>query len=684
MKRKARRAAGKRAPGLPQRPGTDVQAAACLQDGNRLAQQGRFAEAASHYQRAIAARPAFAHALANLGNAMIMLGEPAEAIDAWRRAVAADPAYALPHSNLGIALSQQGRLDEAIAHLRRAVEIKPDFLEALDNLARTLLAAGHASQAMQAACRAIAIGPTGETKKVFVDCLRHAAFPADEPDLQRIVLQAVTERWARPDRLIGPAAALAKRSPALAPCVEAVAKAWPARLASGALWSPAQRSAACRDPLLRALLETAPVCDLDLEHFLTTARSVLLAQAQAATIDDSEVAFGCALARQCFINEYVFALSDGEIEQAERLKHSLVTALASGGTVPPLWLAAVGAYAPLHSLPQSAALIARAWPPAVRTLLLQQVQEPLEELADRTAIPALTAIENTVSLAVREQYEENPYPRWIEMPPSRRFDRFDSYLRGALPWADIRPDSESCDILVAGCGTGQQSIEVALRSKDARVLAIDLSLASLAYARRKTRALGLANVDYAQADILQAPSIGRVFDVIEAGGVLHHLDDPMAGWRALLALLRPGGFMYLGLYSEAGRQAVVAVREFIAARGYQRSAGDIRRFRQDVVTAGLPLGNLLTSPDFFSSSGCRDLFFHAQEHRLSLPQIKSFLQANHLTFLGFQVDAQVLRQFRHRYKAAEALTDLDLWHAFETANPRAFAAMYQFWIQKPR
>jgi hypothetical protein len=142
--------------------------------------------------------------------------------------------------------------------------------------------------------------------------------------------------------------------------------------------------------------------------------------------------------------------------------------------------------------------------------------------------------------------------------------------------------------------------------------------------------------------------------------------------------------MFLGFYSELARQNVVAVRAFIAERGYRPTADDIRRFRQDIVTArhALPVGNLLTSPDFFNASGCRDLFFHTQEHRLTLPQIKSFLHDNDLKFLGFHLGAQVVQQFRRHFPADDALTDLDCWHAFETNNPNTFATMYQFWIQK--
>lgn len=202
-------------------------AVVCFQHGNRLAQQGRLSEAVTQYRRAIAARTDFPQALCNLGNALMALGKEDEALQAWRRAVAADPAYALPYSNLGAALSQRGELHEAIAHLRRAVDLKPDFVDALDNLAKALLAAGHAAEALDCARRAIAIKPTSESRKVFVDCLRHVTFPADDPELRALLVTALSETWARPDRLIGPAAALAKRNPALAPYIENPEKAWP-------------------------------------------------------------------------------------------------------------------------------------------------------------------------------------------------------------------------------------------------------------------------------------------------------------------------------------------------------------------------------------------------------------------------------------------------------------------------
>ena len=65
---------------------------------------------------------------------------------------------------------------------------------------------------------------------------------------------------------------------------------------------------------------------------------------------------------------------------------------------------------------------------------------------------------------------------------------------------------------------------------------------------------GIRRARDAQADILKLGGIGRSFDIIESNGVLHHLADPFAGWRVLVALLRPRGLMNIGLYSKAARR----------------------------------------------------------------------------------------------------------------------------------
>tara|TARA_B100000575_G_scaffold265843_1_gene242712 strand:+ start:128 stop:766 length:639 start_codon:yes stop_codon:yes gene_type:complete len=211
---------------------------------------------------------------------------------------------------------------------------------------------------------------------------------------------------------------------------------------------------------------------------------------------------------------------------------------------------------------------------------------------------------------------------------------------------------------------------------------VDLSLASLAYAQRKSNELRFTNIDYLQADILHLPQIGKEFDIIESSGVLHHMDEPMAGWRVLVNLLKPGGLMKIGLYSELARQHIVEIRKEIAALGLGTSEAEIKKFRQSLIESYDENHQILTRyADFFSLSAVRDLLFHVQEHRFTLPQIENCLDKLGLRFCGFENRAAT-SSFRRIHGNQADIFDLELWHQYEERPPPTFAGMYQFWRQK--
>jgi 2-polyprenyl-3-methyl-5-hydroxy-6-metoxy-1,4-benzoquinol methylase len=314
---------------------------------------------------------------------------------------------------------------------------------------------------------------------------------------------------------------------------------------------------------------------------------------------------------------------------------------------------------------------------------VQQVDEPAAERSLRASIPTVAPIVDEVSSLVREMYEENPYPRWVTTLSLNSDLTFDEKMRLVFRRSSFsRLGKNEVDILIAGCGTGRHAIESARLYHGAKILAIDLSLASLAYAQRKANELGLADIEFGQADILGLGGQGRTFDVIESVGVLHHLRDPLEGWRILLRLLRPGGFMKIGLYSAIARQNISAARALLSEHGYQWTANDIRRFRREIFRLGeeVPVKSISEYPDFFTVSSCRDMLFHVEEHHTSIPEIKAFLAADDLGFIGF--DGPMNAQYAERYPADQAMTDLDCWHQFELEHPTTFINMYQFWVQK--
>jgi Tfp pilus assembly protein PilF/SAM-dependent methyltransferase len=638
-----------------------------------LRQQGEPQEALAVYGRALALQPNAIEARHGLANLLMEQGDFAAAIEEYRRILALRPDHAEVCNNLGIALAALGQYAEAEAHYRRALALNPALVDVYRNLGR-ILGPRDPDEALRLARRALEIEETIEAKAFFVECAKRIPIERADGDVRALLVRALTEGWSRPSELSGRAAELAGYA----------AHAFLARTAGddGLAFLAA-------DPLLLALLESAPVRRIELELILTQARAALLDRAVAgepsSVVEPPLLAFCCALASQCFINEYVFAREADEWARAENLRETLEQALATGAPIPSLWPLAVAAYGPLHALERAPALMQRSWPGPITRLLRQQIEEPGAERKIRNAIPALTGIDDSVSRAVRQQYEEMPYPRWIKTAPIGKPVAIDWHLRNRFPGAPIRGfgKRDRLDVLVAGCGTGQHSIESAQRYAGAQVLAVDLSLTSLSYAIRKTRALGLTNIEHQQADILKLGAIGRTFDIIEASGVLHHLRDPAEGWRILLSLLRPGGFMSIGLYSAIARADVRATRAFITERGYGQSADDIRRCRQEIMALpdGTPLKNVARYPDFFSTSECRDLLFHVEEHQLTVPEIAKFLAEHRLAFIGFAAEAE--HDYRRRFPQDAVMTDLANWHQFETENPFAFVGMYQFWVQKP-
>lgn len=253
-------------------------------------------------------------------------------------------------------------------------------------------------------------------------------------------------------------------------------------------------------------------------------------------LDDLDLA--CVIAQQCFVNEYVFDEDAAETIAVERLAEEIAQALARGAGASPSHVAVLAAYRSLHALQDASRLLERTWPAALGPVLALQIAEPRAADALRVGLAAATAIDDPVSRRVQAQYEDNPYPRWIDLPRGTPMP-FRAWLARQVPGASVQLPDSQLEILVAGCGTGQEAIETAERHPDARVTAIDLSRASLAYAARKSRERGIANVVYAHADLLNVAALRRRWHVVSATGVLHHMADPLAGWRALVGCLAP-------------------------------------------------------------------------------------------------------------------------------------------------
>ena len=291
----------------------------------------------------------------------------------------------------------------------------------------------------------------------------------------------------------------------------------------------------------------------------------------------------------------------------------------------------------------------------------------------RKTIPALTPIADEVSVKVREQYEESPYPKWKTVPRNLTLEAVAAPLR-----------KQGAKILIAGCGTGHEAAQIASVLPEADILAVDLSLSSLAYAKLQTQLLGFKNIRFAQADILRLGGIEDRFDAVISGGVLHHLRDPVTGWQVLTGLLNPGGLMRIALYSATARRHITAAREAVARGNYPATPEGMRAFRRESrkLLDKDTLGRLMAVSDYYHISMYRDMVFHVQEHCFDIPGLETALKRLQLAFLKFILPQTVAAQYHAAFPGDAEGLSLGNWHKFEQAQPETFLGMYQFWCRK--
>lgn len=535
---------------------------------------------------------------------------------------------------------------------------------------------GELPAALSHFAQAIELGADHTVQALFMRCLFGVRFTAPIPSLKPLLVRAFRELWAAPADLVRVAASFLLLEPDYR---EALAMPQTPT-------SPVVRRIAA-DTLLLTMLELAIITDPLLEHLLSGLRRATLDLANENEIQPF-LPFAVALSNQCFANEYAYLETEEEKTAVELLVEEISAAYRVHSPVAVAKLVIVGCYRPLFLYPWQADVLGGTWPPVIETMINRQLRAPQREAELRHTIPKITPIGDKVSEAVQTQYSENPFPQWFTPPLQAKNYDPQNWLRRSFPKAPSLPGGGKTpyEVLVAGCGTGQETVGLALLFTNIRMLAVDLSVTSLAYAKRKTDELGISNVDYAQADLLELGSLNRQFDIVVCAGVLHHLGDPVEGLSALRDVTRPGGCMMIALYSQLGRRDIVAAREYVAEHGYGTTAEELRRFRKDIygLSGETPWrAPLLARDDFYNLSMLRDLVFHVQEHRFTIVDIASALRKSNLRFGGFASEPGLYQAFARRFGPMADVFSLDLWNIFENENTDAFAGMYHFLVQKP-
>jgi len=210
---------------------------------------------------------------------------------------------------------------------------------------------------------------------------------------------------------------------------------------------------------------------------------------------------------------------------------------------------------------------------------------------------------------VTGHYERHPYPHYPLLASVRRYDTYAMNLTAL--WArfngELLPEHEG-KILLSGCGAFAP-YPMALANPKAQITGVDLAQHNLQRARLHCLLHRRFNVKFLQGDFLDPSVTPGPYHFIEAFGVLHHLDDPAAGMRALEQRLVPGGILRVMVYGRYARQEAESVRRAMRLlKVYDVAA--IKRMLKKAAPGSRLRSYVDAAWEAKNNSGLADLFLH--------------------------------------------------------------------------
>ena len=294
-------------------------------------------------------------------------------------------------------------------------------------------------------------------------------------------------------------------------------------------------------------------------------------------------------------------------------------------------------------------------------------------------------------------YDRFPYPGdplQDGPPPGYNWrwcvDSARAFASGVLPpCGDGR--QRSWRILDAGCGTGVSTDYLCHLNPGSSLLAVDISAGALEVARERTRRSGAAaqveELRIEQRSLLDLAGEGP-FDYINSVGVLHHLQEPEQGLKALARLLRPGGLLHLFLYADGGRWEIHRTQRSLARLGVGCGPEAIRLGRE--LFTVLPPGNRLRrhheqrwALDTQADVNFADMYLHPQETSYCIRTLMAFVAGADLEFAGFsnpEVWDPVRLLSGGLLERARSLPELERWALIEDLDPDI--SHFEFFLSK--
>ena len=240
---------------------------------------------------------------------------------------------------------------------------------------------------------------------------------------------------------------------------------------------------------------------------------------------------------------------------------------------------------------------------------------------------------------VRSQYDAFPYPELLTDLESRARKGIvqicDPSVFSVQLWPEGRP-KQDLNILIAGCGPNQAAI-IAYANRGCNVVAIDVSQSSLDHEQYLKNKYSLSNLRLACMDLREVERLGNKFDLIKCTGVLHHMELPMEGLKALASVLSAEGVLHGLVYASNRRVGVYLLQDVFHRLGLRQGVKDIHLARE--LIGFLPPHHYFnwfrrvdTTNEFAKDAAFVDLLLHPRDRAFAVPELLGLIGGAGLAF----------------------------------------------------
>ena len=598
------------------------------------------------------------------------------AIENYKQALLHNPYNKQALNNLGVIYHEKNQFNKSIELFKKAISVDKFYLDALNNLITVEIETGSYKNALENCLLALKIDSNNLIALFSLGTLsKKIAFKQHEPVFEKYLINILNHKTLiNPKDLCIPIIKILNLNPEFLLIKNKI-------LNDEKLELDEFTKKITQIPLLLKIMALIPIPDLEIEILLTKIRKKFLLEFEKIENRKNSETFLLQLSQNCLANEFIFFTTTKEKQKLEAINNKIKFNFDNNLRNDPLEILILSSYKQIINYD---------WHNQLKFFQYEDifkchVNDYYEELDIKSSIEKNYLIDDQISVLMKKQYEQYPYPRWVNISTfSKKLSLHDLEKKFNLNFKNNDFINKKIKRgLIAGCGTGQQSINAALNFPECNFMAIDLSETSLAYAIRKTNELGITNINYIQNDILNLKNFKKKFDYIECAGVLHHMKNPLEGWKILTDTLETKGIMKIGLYSKLARRELLEFKKEIEIKYESKNIKDVKKIRNIIINDNLiKLPKIFSSIDFFSTSGFKDLLLNENEIQFNLIEIKEILSELNLRFCGFQIMDDNIKNKAIKNDEKFDNYNLSDWHYFEEKNHHTFQGMYQFWCQK--